>query len=302
MASWMVHLRVAEAVLKRLSGVEEKEFIVGNIAPDSGVPNADWTSFSPPSDLSHFRVRNEDGKKEVCIEEFVRQYFAEELQKDYDGKTYAFFLGYLVHLLTDILWKKEIFPICIAEDPLLYEQDANRAIWTWKKDFYDLDAKYLRDHPEFHAFSVYENAVGFDNTYMDLFARDAIDNRREYIVSFYRKKWEGLDREYPYLNEKEMGAFVEKAAETIFEQLQEYTGNSPVKKAWYLDEDVLLVGAVEGNSFFPEDGGRYCGFYRQDFEPEDIGITVFFDLTEALAVCGDVPVIDSEKRKEYREE
>lgn len=75
-----------------------------------------------------------------------------------------------------------------------------------------------------------------------------------------------------------------------------------MKKAWYLDEDVLLVGTVEGNSFFPEDGGRYCGFYRQEFEPEDIGITVFFDLTEALALCGDVPVIDSEMRKKYKEE
>ena len=75
-----------------------------------------------------------------------------------------------------------------------------------------------------------------------------------------------------------------------------------MKKAWYLDEDVLLVGTVEGNSFFPEDGGWYCGFSRQDFEPEDVGVTVFFDLTEALAMCGDVPVIDSEKRKEYREE
>ena len=75
-----------------------------------------------------------------------------------------------------------------------------------------------------------------------------------------------------------------------------------MKKAWYLDEDVLLVGAVEGNSFFPEDGGRYCGFYRQEFAPEDIGITVFFDLGEAIAACGDLPVIDSEKRKEYREE
>ena len=31
-----------------------------------------------------------------------------------------------------------------------------------------------------------------------------------------------------------------------------------MKKAWYLDEDVLLVGAVEGNSFFPEDGGEHA--------------------------------------------
>lgn len=64
----------------------------------------------------------------------------------------------------------------------------------------------------------------------------------------------------------------------------------------------MLVGAVEGNSFFPEDGGWYCGFSRQDFDPEDVGVTVFFDLGEAIAVCGDLPVKDSEERKKYKEE
>ena len=60
MASWMVHLRVADKLLERLSKVEETEFIVGNIAPDSGVPNADWTAYAPSTKVSHFKTYMED--------------------------------------------------------------------------------------------------------------------------------------------------------------------------------------------------------------------------------------------------
>ena len=42
MASWMVHLRIADILLDQLPGLRPVEFIVGNLAPDSGVPNADW--------------------------------------------------------------------------------------------------------------------------------------------------------------------------------------------------------------------------------------------------------------------
>lgn len=41
MASWMVHLRIADLLLSQISGLCPTEFIVGNIAPDSGVPNED---------------------------------------------------------------------------------------------------------------------------------------------------------------------------------------------------------------------------------------------------------------------
>ena len=55
MASWMVHLRVADKLLDHLKGITQTEFVVGNIAPDSGVPNKDGTAFKPDSSISHFR-------------------------------------------------------------------------------------------------------------------------------------------------------------------------------------------------------------------------------------------------------
>ena len=54
MASWMVHLRIADNLLSRMPHLSPIEFIMGNMAPDSGVPNADWSAFSPPTRISHF--------------------------------------------------------------------------------------------------------------------------------------------------------------------------------------------------------------------------------------------------------
>jgi len=126
----MVHLRVADRLLDRLEGIREKEFIMGNIAPDSGVPNADWTAYAPPTEVSHFKT-------------------------------------------------------------------------------------YLGDS------RIYENAVGFVNRYMDIFAEDAFENRREYIIGFYRGDRENIEREYIYLTEAQAQQFVEDCVEAVQGKLEE---------------------------------------------------------------------------------
>lgn len=42
MASWMIHLRIADQLLdNRIVGFDMSAFLLGNIGPDSGVPNAE---------------------------------------------------------------------------------------------------------------------------------------------------------------------------------------------------------------------------------------------------------------------
>lgn len=213
MASWMVHLRLADKLLDRIPDLSPTEFVVGNIAPDSGVPNEDWSVFTPSKTVSHFKL-NDQAPKSIHIPSFVGQYFTPELRNGYDKQAYSFYLGYLTHLLTDCLWSERI-PI-----PNPDCEDRTAFVNKVKEDWYDLDYLYLRKHPNFRAFSVFDQAVGFKNTYMDIFAPDAFDNRRQYITGFYREPNDHLDREYPYLTEAEADAFVEQAAEDILLILQ----------------------------------------------------------------------------------
>lgn len=217
MASWMVHLRIADRLLDAMPGLSPVEFIVGNVAPDSGVPNADWSQFSPSTTVSHFKA----GGEKACPERFAAKYFTPAQQKTYDSAQYSFYLGYLVHLITDVLWVRDIYDPSKIRFSEERARDPEGFIWKLKEDWYDLDYKYLRDHPGFRAFRVYLGAVGFVNSYMEEFAPDAFDNRRQYITGFYLQENDHLDREYPYLTEAEMDAFVENSVREIPSLLKE---------------------------------------------------------------------------------
>ena len=218
MASWMVHLRIAEKLLDRVPSLSPTEFIVGNIAPDSGVPNEDWSKFTPSTKVSHFKT-GKHNKAEP--DSFAGKYFTEQKQAGYTNQQFSFYLGYLVHLLTDVAWSERIYyPAKVTFSQELTE-DPDGFVWKLKEDWYDLDFLYLKEHPNFSAFAIYQNAKDFMNTYMEEFSEDAFNNRRQYITGFYLQGKDGLDREYPYLTKAQMDSFTDSCAEDIFSLLKE---------------------------------------------------------------------------------
>lgn len=220
MASWMIHLRVAQGIYEKLNLVHKSEFVMGNIAPDSGVPTADGTGFVPDAAVSHFRIVDENGIKDVHDDWFVAQYFSKEKREHYNEKEYAFYFGYLTHLLTDKFWASKI--VYGAKEKLsdLFEQD-NVTFWkNVKRDWYDLDFLYLKKHPEFEAFRIYDGINEFKNTYLDFFAEDAFEQRKKFIVEFYRKGVETMEERETYISPEELDEFVERAVDGIIEAIK----------------------------------------------------------------------------------
>jgi len=215
MASWMVHLRIADILLDKFEDLEKTDFIMGNIAPDSGVPSEDWSYYVPSSKVSHFR----DESKKIQLQPYLDRYFEKAVRKNYNTRQFSFYLGYLSHLITDILWQEQISDPCLKAHAAEALQDRNALVWKIKADWYDLDFLFLSRQPHFRVFEIYKNAVGFRNTYMDIFAPDAFDNRREYITGFYDKKRENPDRNYPYLTEHRMDRFVTEASEAVYNNI-----------------------------------------------------------------------------------
>lgn len=215
MASWMIHLRVADALLDKLADLDRTAFVVGSIAPDSGVPNSDWTTFTPPKSVTHYKTKTKDGASYINVEAFCREYFSPEQLERCDNTAYSFFLGYYTHLLTDVEWSEKIYrPTKKAAEntPDVTEK--------MKEDWYDLDFRFLHEHPDFRAFAIYERAAGFRNTFMKEFSEDAFDDRREYISAFYRGDEHGeLYRDYPYLTPERADRFVEETVEKLCELL-----------------------------------------------------------------------------------
>lgn len=54
MATWIVHLRVAESLLGTIDELDRCQFLIGSLAPDSGLPDEKWQRFEPPPEVTHF--------------------------------------------------------------------------------------------------------------------------------------------------------------------------------------------------------------------------------------------------------
>jgi hypothetical protein len=207
MATWMTHLRIADHILDRIGGLCAAEFLAGNIGPDCGEPNRDWSAFSPPREVSHWYGEGGATREE----EFYDTYVAPRAE---DGGRFSFYLGYYVHLLADIDWgrwvyypKKELFAAEFDTKDSL--------VRAFKRDWYDIDHMFLHKNPGFRAFGIFSGITGFENIYLDYYSWDALQKQIDYISGFYRNHEGSLEHEYPYLNKAEMDAFVADAIADI---------------------------------------------------------------------------------------
>lgn len=211
MASWIVHLQIAEKLLDFVSEKDEIQFIVGNIGPDCGKAIAGSDDFNPSSKITHWRI-SED-KSILDAEGFFNAYLMD--QKD---ERRAFYLGYYVHLLTDMAWSSKIFSPVIEKYAEMEISD-NELIRRMKRDWYDLDHLYLRKHPDFEIFRLFSEIREFDNIYLDYYEKDSFINQIKLISDFYKHSDSNLDHEYIYLNEQERDCFIEETAKWIRKDL-----------------------------------------------------------------------------------
>ena len=222
MASWMIHLRVAQQLYRRLNIEFINEFVLGNIAPDSGVPTEDGSGFSPDASVSHFRSLDDNGIKNIHEEKFIQQYFTPAHRLSYSPKEYAFFLGYLTHLLTDKIWAREIVYSAKEKQDVLFRTNRELFWQTIKKDWYDLDFMYLKSNPSFEAFHIYREIKDIRNTYVDFFSENAFAERRLFILNFYENGVANIEEHSTYLSKEELDVFVNSAVNEIIAQIRDY--------------------------------------------------------------------------------
>ncbi len=212
MATWGLHIRIAEKVLLKNKDLDTESFLVGNIGPDCGVPNEDRSAFSPPTEISHWKTGI---NKRINPDEFFCKYLEREF---YDNKEKSFLLGYYSHLLTDVEFSH--FFMSKKENDVNYKklEEDKSFIWTIKKDWYDLDRLYFRENPESLFYEVFQHINTFPD-YLSYFPKGAILNKVKYIRNFYLKPSENLDREYIYLTLSEMNDFLANTVEKIEEEI-----------------------------------------------------------------------------------
>jgi hypothetical protein len=224
MATWITHLRIAENLLERIPALHPSAFAVGNIAPDSGVPDEKWETFTPPPEVSHFATR--PFRQEESFEpgplpwrladlDFYRLY----LDGPIEGKRFSFLLGYFCHLVADNLWEAEIGRPTIRRFSAEFAADS-KFIWEIKRDWYGLDFQYVRTHPDALFWRVFLHCA-YDEAYaLGFMPAEAVQQRIAYIQELYQRddgkvRAHYIDRPDRYLGQEEMDRFVDETSEKL---------------------------------------------------------------------------------------
>lgn len=219
MATWIVHLRLAERLLDRIPGLDETYFAIGSVAPDSGIPDENWETFDPPPQILHFHV-GEDESRTCADLVFYRRHLAPLSRWVPSSERFSFLLGYFFHLATDNLWDTQIgsptrerFAAEFAADP--------QFVWQVKRDWYGLDFAHVRREPDALFWRVFLDGE-YNGDFLDFLPREAVAQRLEYIKQLYQRTDEKVEEWYIqrpdlYLTEEEMERFVTGGAERLFE-------------------------------------------------------------------------------------
>jgi hypothetical protein len=208
LATWVTHIRLAEALIARGLTLDVDSFLAGSVAPDSSRPNASLTALEPPKRLTHWY----DSQGDIDAEAYYRRYLA---KAPLDDCAWAFHMGYYVHLLADREWEVRVWRPK-KETPLYQKALANirTAMHEVKYDWYGLDFLYLQAHPEslFYERFRYIDAVP---DYLDYLAPGLLTETIHKIQAFYRTPKFDLNRPYVYLSQPEIDAYVELTTEKL---------------------------------------------------------------------------------------
>jgi hypothetical protein len=214
MGTWISHLRIAEKLLHHFPDLDEVTFTFGNLSPDSGIPNADWTEFNPPKEVTHFLQK---GEGEIDIHDLIYyQGYLANIDPEDDIKLYSFRLGYFFHLICDVMWAKRVWEATQQQFKPLFDKGYKQAVSAVKDDWYGLDQLYVRDHPE-HIFWRVIMTNPYPPSPLSFVKNQALHHQYDHIRKFYSEqedKW-FLSIPYQYLSETTMTRIVNESIEAV---------------------------------------------------------------------------------------
>ncbi|MBI1278243.1 MAG: hypothetical protein GC179_08965 [Anaerolineaceae bacterium] len=250
MAPWIAHLRVAETLLKSMPHLDETAFAYGNLAPDSGKPNADWTSYDPPKEVTHF-LRRGDGEDKIHDLKYYRGYLADIRPED-DLADYSFRLGYFAHLLSDSLWSRRLNITYKQLYPELVDNPTHTLWRTLKRDWFDLDFCYLRDNHDCLFWRIIMTTPN-PPPYLPFVSHDGLTHSLDHIRHFYSTSQPDIDHPYLYLNQAMMSRYIEDTAALIIKLIDLLQANPPLHS---LNSSIRLLKVSDYAPYEPPFGDR----------------------------------------------
>lgn len=210
MASWLTHLRVAEKIKQKVSGIDFSYFIIGSIAPDSGMPDESQRSYTPSKEITHCRYQKNDAIADMDESVFFDNYLVPGKIITRSDSTRSFLWGYYFHLITDKLWLEKYFRPFQKNYEIEFQNPDKDFVDFIREEMFSLDFEYLKENGS-ELVDQMKNFDGNINFFYE-FDSDYIYECKNRIVDIYRGEPLGLDREYKYLNPQILEEFIAKVS------------------------------------------------------------------------------------------
>ncbi len=215
MATWIMHLRVAERLKPFLGALDEEAYYVGSIAPDSGQMVDNFT-YQPPKDVSHWKREGVSFEQRFRDNaEFFKKYGANER----DLRKRSLFLGYYIHILTDTVYVREVIRPFIEKHGRPHWR-AN--IEEIRAGWYELDFRFLVNNKGYYPLSVINAVKEFKNEFFDYFGKDDLTERMHFAAELYSNPKVNPSQRFLTVDEEGETRLIEIMTETILCELKKY--------------------------------------------------------------------------------
>lgn len=211
MASWLTHLRVAEKIKQKVPGIDFPYFMIGSIAPDSGVPDESKRNYNPSKEVTHFRQQKDNSTADMDESVFFNNYLIPEKIMTRSDSTRSFLWGYYFHLITDKLWLEEYFTPLKQRYEKEFENPEKDFVDFIREEMFSVDFEHLKEN----GCELLEQLKSFDGSIKFFYEFDPeyIFECKNRIVDFYSGEPIELDRERKYLTSQIIDEFIAKATE-----------------------------------------------------------------------------------------
>lgn len=214
MATWVMHLRVAEKLMacpqlsEFFKDIDEKGFFVGAIAPDSGRMVGNFT-YIPDKDVSHWK------REDVSYEQrFLdnREFYTTYYLKETDSFKKSLFLGYYIHILTDTIYVRDIIHPYIEKQGKPFWRENIENI---RKGWYEIDFRFVESNPNYRPLKLLKEVEPFENGFLNYFEKTDIYNRVQNAVSLYETSVSHKDCVFYTHTDIDAEALIDKMVEEI---------------------------------------------------------------------------------------
>ena len=216
LATWLAHLRIAEKVKERIPEIDLSYLMMGSVAPDSKVPDETDNNSNPPKELTHFELKQEEGKCKIDLDDFYKKYLAPSKIFTRSDNTRSFLWGYYFHLIADCLWvEKYLQPNQRLFDVQNHEE--KEFIDIMNEEIYALDFLYLKQKGN----GIIESfkSIKIDLTFFNEFKPSYINECHQKIVEYYEKEQYTLDRDCEFYSLEMIEEFINEATQKCLEVL-----------------------------------------------------------------------------------